>query len=81
MKKFSALLGATMLAAVSAQPAQALKIDLNNVNNISTSSDAYKGFRAAADFWEKMITTDVTLLFNVEFRSTGFSSANVIGST
>lgn len=82
MNKFSALLGVSAFSvALLATPAQALRIDFNNVNNISTTSDAYKGFRAAADFWQAVISTDVTLYFNVGFSSTGFSSANVIGST
>jgi hypothetical protein len=80
MKKFNALLSASALSvAVFATPAQALIINLNNVNNISTASDAYKGFRAAADFWQSVISTNVTLTFNIGFSNLG--STSIIGQT
>src|SRR4051812_45438902 len=77
----SKLYAASALAAalLASAPAQALKIDFNNVNNISTDSDAYKGFRAAANFWQALISTDVTVYFNIGFANLG--NPNVIGQT
>lgn len=75
---FRTVVASILLAGVSV-PASALTIDFNNVNNISTTSDAYRGFRAAADFWQSVISTDVTLYFNIGFADLG--NANVIGQT
>lgn len=80
MKTLKKLIGASVIAvAVAATPAQALKIDFNNVNNIDVNSDAYKGFRAAANFWESVISTNVTVYFNIGFANLG--APNVIGQT
>jgi hypothetical protein len=68
-----------LLASAAAAPVSALTIDFNNVNNISTTSDAYLGFRAAADFWESVISTNVTVYFNIGFANLG--NANIIGQT
>lgn len=74
------LYAATAVAALFAcAPAQALKIDFNNVNNLDVNSDAYKGFRAAANFWENVISTNVTVYFNIGFANLG--NPNVIGQT
>ena len=81
MKTFSALFGASMLAVVAATPAQALTITLVDTGGVAVGSQAYDGFRAAANFWEKMLTNNVNVVLNVGFTSVGFSSANVIGST
>ncbi len=73
--------GVAALLCCAASQAGALTINLNNTGGVTPGTDAYRGFRAAADFWQAMISTNVTVNFNVGFTTTGFSSANVIGST
>lgn len=79
MVRFQTLIAAGLLA--SAGSASALTISLQNVNNISTTSDAYLGFRAAANFWESVISTNVNVNLNIGFSTTGFNSPNIIGQT
>jgi len=69
-------LAATVMASA---PAHALKIEFFNPSNLSTQSAAYKGFRAAANFWEKMLTNDTTVYLQIGFDS-NFSSPNIIAS-
>ena len=59
-------------------PAQALKIELNNLNNVTPGTDAYKGFSLAAKFWETVIANDVTVKLNVGFSALG---PGILGST
>jgi hypothetical protein len=78
--KLRKLAVATALASlvVTATPASALTINLFNLNNVTPGTAAFRGFRAAANFWERVITTNSTVNLNV-----GFSSlpAGVLGST
>ena len=66
------------MAASAAVPASALTIDLVDLGGVTRGTDAYDGFMAAANFWQTMITTDVTIKIGV-----GYSQLppNVLGST
>jgi PEP-CTERM motif len=79
-KKFRKLAVATAFAAVamSSTPASALTINLFNLNNVTPGTDAFRGFRAAANFWERVITTNSTVNLNVGFSALG---PNILGST
>lgn len=72
---FAALLASATLA----QPAMALKIDLFDYGGLAEGTDAYKSFRAAADYWESMITTDTTVRIDVSFFGQGVNGP--IGGT
>lgn len=75
MKK---LLLAAAAAIVSVQPASAVTITLNNTGGVEQGTLAYKGFRAAADFWETALTNNVNVKLNVGF---GALAPGVLGST
>ena len=75
-----ALLSAALMAAMIAPGAQALTINLNNTGGVEKGTDAFTGFRAAADYWESVLLDNVTLTFNVGFSSTGFAPTT-LGST
>lgn len=71
-----------LLASAAAAPAPAaFLITLQDTGGVTPGTQAYTGFRAATAFWESVISTNVTVNLRVGFASTGFSSANVIGST
>ncbi len=71
--------GASALALLAASaPASALTIELRNLNNVTPGTDAYKGFTAAASFWEKVLTNNATVKLNVGFSQLG---PNILGST
>ncbi len=70
--------GAALSALLVAVPAQALKIELRNLNNVTPGTDSYKGFTAAARFWEKVLVNNVTVKLNVGFSQL---APNVLGST
>ena len=53
--------------------AQALVINLINTGGAETGTDAYRGFSAAAQYWQSVLTDDVTLNFRVGFTSAGFA--------
>ncbi len=74
----SSLCGATMLALLAVAPAQAVTIELRNLNNVTPGTDAFRGFSAAARFWEKVLTNDVNIRLNVGFSQLG---PNILGST
>jgi len=75
-----AYLAATTLALGSATSAEALTIILNNTGGVEMGTTAYRGFKAAASFWESVITDNVSVNFNVGFASSGFSSPTVLGT-
>jgi PEP-CTERM motif len=79
-KKFSKLVATAAFAtiALSSTPASALTINLFNLNNVTPGTDAFRGFRAAANFWERVITTNSTVNLNVGFSTLG---PNILGST
>lgn len=79
-KKIRKLGVATALAAVAltSTPASALTINLFNLNNVTPGTAAFRGFRAAANFWERVITTNSTVNLNVGFSALG---AGILGST
>lgn len=74
----TSLLAATAVALFACAPASALTITLNNLNTVTPGTDAYNGFRTAANFWETIIKNDVNVTLNV-----GYSAlpAGVLGST
>ena len=78
--KLRKLAAATALVSValSSTPASALTINLFNLNNVTPGTDAFRGFRAAANFWERVITTNSTVNLNVGFSALG---PNILGST
>ncbi|TRW17269.1 PEP-CTERM sorting domain-containing protein [Glacieibacterium frigidum] len=76
--RFTKLIGAALLASAAAVPANALTIELRNLNNVTPGTQAYDGFRAAANFWENLITNDVNVKLNVGFSQL---APNVLGST
>lgn len=73
------MLGATTaLAAMTVSaPAHALKIILNDVGGV-TGSQAERGFRAAASFWESVITNNATVKLDVRYATLG---TGILGST
>lgn len=79
-KKMRKIAAATALAsaALSATPASALTINLFNLGGVERGTDAFRGFRAAANFWERVITTNSTVNLNVGFSTL---APGVLGST
>jgi hypothetical protein len=73
--RFKALLWATALA-VSVTRANAAEIILHNQGGVEEGTDAYHGFRAAANFWASRITNDINIHLNVDFS---VLPANVLG--
>lgn len=71
------------LGIAGAQPASAATIILNNIGGVGGSSPALQGFAAAANYWSKTLTNDVTIRLNVGYSSLGLDpNGNVIlGST
>ena len=60
---------AGVLALAVASPANALTINLVNTGGVEMATDAYAGFRAAADFWESVLLDKVTVNFRVGFTT------------
>ncbi len=79
--RFKFLASATLLACAAVAPVSALTINLTDTGGVTPGTQAYAGFRAAADFWQSVISTNVTVELNVGFTSAGFSSPNIIGQT
>ncbi|TAJ71001.1 MAG: PEP-CTERM sorting domain-containing protein [Phenylobacterium sp.] len=72
------LLGTLAVGAVtSATPAAALTIALNDIGGV-TGSQAEKGFRIAAKYWESVLTNSGTVDLNVGFSSLG---SGILGGT
>lgn len=72
--------GAALLLSLglSAAPASALTIVLNNKGGVTAGSQAEAGFKAAAAFWESALANSVTVSIDVAFNPLG---AGVVGST
>lgn len=75
--KFFALL-ATAAALTSAVPATALTIVLNDAGGFTNNQAALDDFRAAAAYWQSVITTNVTVYIDISLASL---PTNVLGST
>src|SRR5690349_18837644 len=73
-----ALLGAAAIACVAPTAANAVTINLIDVNNRVKGTPAELGFQQAAAFWEYMLIDDVTVNLQVDFAPL---APNVIGST
>lgn len=72
------LLGSlTAGALVSATPASALTITLNDIGGV-TGSQAELGFKAAAKYWESVFTNDAQIKLNVGYSNLG---PGILGST
>lgn len=72
MRHATTLLAASLLATVAASPAYALRIELIDTGGVTPGTAAFNGFRAAANYWESMLSDDVTVRFNVGFTTAGF---------
>lgn len=75
--KTSYLLATAMVVAAAA-PASALTITLRDVGVTPASADAARGFRAAAAYWESVITNNVNVNLDIDFAALG---PNIIGGT
>ena len=60
-------------------PAQALRIDLFDKGGLAQGTAQYRAFRAAADQWQSLITTDTTVRIDVSFYGQGLNGP--IGGT
>lgn len=67
------IFAATLLALGASTSANALVINLANTGGAEVGTDAYRGFSIAAQYWQSVLTDDVTLNFRIGFSSTGFS--------
>jgi len=77
-KRKAFLAASAMVAAVTAAvPASALVINLRDVGGV-TGSQAELGFRIAADYWQSVLTSNVTMNIDVGFSSLG---AGILGGT
>ncbi|BAK65183.1 hypothetical protein SLG_05080 [Sphingobium sp. SYK-6] len=72
----AAILLASTLAAA---PAQALTIDLFDMGGMAQGTAQYTAFRTAANYWEKLITTDTTVRIDTYFNAQGINGP--IGGT
>lgn len=75
--KYLLLPSLTAAALASATPAAALTIALNDIGGV-TGSQAEKGFRIAAKYWESVLTNEGTLNLNVGFSNLG---PGILGGT
>lgn len=75
---FKALLGAVAATAVAAPAHASVTINLIDVNNRVAGTAAEGGFRAAANFWSRMLVDDVTVNLQVDFAPL---ASGVIGQT
>lgn len=75
--RFRFLVGSAALA-VSTVPAHAATINLIDLGGVSPGSQAYYGFRAAAAFWGRTLTNDVTINLAVGFNEL---EPDVLGQT
>ncbi len=78
MKKHAIRAGIAALLAATAMPASAITINLIDVGGVAPGTDAYNGFKAAAFFWESVLTNTSTVTLEVRFEALG---AGILGST
>ena len=81
---FKTLLSSSAVAAAMlmlAAPAGALVINLTDTGGVVAGTAAYDGFRAAANFWQSVLSSNVTVNLKVGFTATGFGNPNIIGQT
>ncbi len=64
--------------ATSAVPASAITINLINVGGVAPGTAAYDGFKAAAFFWENVLTNTSTVTLEVRYATLG---PGILGST
>lgn len=76
----SLLVPAAAMLAVAAfsSPASAARIVLNDQGGVGVGTDAQRGFRIAAEFWEQRLVNDVVIRLDVGFQKL---APNVLGST
>jgi len=75
------LLGSSVAAAMmTAAPASALTIELNDIGGVKGSA-AELGFQRAAKFWESVFTNDATVRLNVGYAHLGEDILGQTGST
>ena len=68
MKKISFALAFALMAA---EPAFAIKINLFDIGGAGRDTAAYQSMRTAANFWERVLTNNTTVNFNVSFATIG----------
>jgi hypothetical protein len=74
-----AIAGAALVACSSfAQPASALTINLIDANHTVAGTSAEQGFKIAAQYWQSILTNNVTVNLQVGYSALG---STVIGST
>ncbi len=64
---------AAVAGLAAASGAQAITINLINTGGVEVGTAAYRGFSAAARYWETVLTDNVTLNFRVGFTADGFA--------
>lgn len=73
ISRFLGMMSAALVSTAVSTNADALTINLVNTGGVEEGTAAYIGFRAAADYWESVLTDNVTLNFRVGFTSVGFA--------
>jgi hypothetical protein len=71
-------LAAVLATAGAAAPAGAATIVLHNQGGVEVGTQAYKGFKTAANFWAAEIANPITINLDVAF---GHLGPNILGST
>lgn len=77
MRQIVATVAIASTLGLGAAPVSALTINLNDIGGV-TGSPAEAGFRAAANYWESVLTNPATINFNVGFSPLG---PNILGGT
>ena len=65
------LIAALCASVFATQSAQALTIDLFDQGGLAANTAQYKAFRAAADYWQSLISTNTTVRIDVSFYGQG----------
>lgn len=78
MKKQMLRAGFAALLAATAMPASAITINLIDMGGVSQGTAAYDGFKAAAYFWENVLTNTSSVTLEVRYATLG---AGILGST
>lgn len=82
MKKLSHLLPATSFGLLLAsQSAYALDLVITPSTDLASNAPALAAFERAANRWESVITTNVTITFDADVTSFGAGNERIIGST